>query len=87
MGNDCNVLKLTGSGTTTLNSTFVYNICVNKTLTGTLTVNENAVAVGQFAIGTIPGNYHQNPNGARYYKLTLVLSAGDDVTVFTRAAN
>lgn len=87
MGNDANVAKLAGTATTTLNSTFLYNICVNKTLTGTLTINENGTAVGQLAIGTTPGNYHQNPNGARYYKLTLVLSAGDDVTVFSRAVN
>jgi hypothetical protein len=84
MGNDSNVLKLTGSGTTTLNGAFLFNICVNKTLTGTMTVNENGVAVGAFAIGTVTGNYHQNPNGARYYKLTIALSAGDDVTLFTK---
>lgn len=87
MGNDANPLKLTGSGTTTLNSTFLYGIAVNKALTGTLTVNENGTAVGQFAIGTTPGTYHIHPNGVRYYKLTLVLSAGDDVTVFSKATN
>ena len=86
MGNEANVIKLTGSGTTTLNSVYLFNICINKTLTGTLTVNENAVSVGQFAIGTVPGNYHQNTNGTRYSKLTLVLSAGDDVTVLSKIA-
>lgn len=85
MGNDANVLKLTGSGTTTLNSAFLYGIAINKALAGTLTINENGTAVGQFAIGTTPGTYHQHANGVRYYKLTLVLSAGDDVTVFTRS--
>ena len=85
MGNDANPIKLTGSGTTTLNHVFLYGISINKTLTGTLTVNENGVAVGQFAIGTGPGMFHVHPNGVSYYKLTLVLSAGDDVTAFTRA--
>jgi len=87
MGNDANVIKLAGTATTTLNSVFLYNISINKTLTGTLTVNENGTAVAQFAIGTTPGNYHQNPNGARYSRLTLVLSAGDDVTAFSKVAN
>ena len=86
MGNDANVIKLTGSGTTTLGSVFVFNISINKTLTGTLTVNENGTAVGQFAVGTLPGNYHQVASGARYTKLTLVLSAGDDVTCFSKIA-
>lgn len=85
MGNDSNPKKLTGTGTTTLGSCLVYAISVNKTLTGTLTVNESASAVAQFAIGTTPGTYHVTPNGARYAILTLVLSAGDDVTVFSRA--
>jgi hypothetical protein len=79
-----NVLKLTGTGTTTLNQCIVYGISINKTLAGTLTVNENGTAVGQFAIATAPGDYHNVPGGVRYYKLTLVLSAGDDVTVFTK---
>ena len=86
MGNEANIIKLTGTGTTTLNSVLLYNICINKTLAGTLTVNENGVAVGQFAIGTLPGNYHQNTNGSRYSKLTLVLSAGDDVTALSKVA-
>ena len=88
MGNDASIQKLTGTGTTTLSGVsgmMLYNICINKTLTGTLTVNENGVAVGQFAIGTVPGNYHQHTQGVRYFKLTLVLSAGDDVSVLTKA--
>ncbi len=87
MGNDANVIKLTGTGTTTLNSCFLYGIAINKALTGTLTINENGTAVGQMAIGTVPGTYHQHANGVRYFKLTLVLSAGDDVTVFSKATN
>lgn len=85
MGNYSNPKKLTGTGTTTLGSCLIYGISVNKTLTGTLTVNESGTAVGQFAIGTTPGTYHMTPNGTRYATLTLVLSAGDDVTVFSRA--
>lgn len=87
MGNDANPIKLTGTGTTTLNGCFLYGISINKALTGTLTVSENGTAVGQFAIGTVPGTYHIHPNGVRYYKLTLVLSAGDDCTAFTRAVS
>jgi len=86
MGNDANPTKLTGSGTTTLGSVFLMNICINKTLTGTLTVQEGATPLGQFAIGTIPGTYHTLPNGGRYTNLQLVLSAGDDVTVYTKRA-
>ena len=88
MENDSYPLKLTGSGTTTVSGVSgakMYGICINKTLTGTLTINENAVAVGQFAIGTTPGMYHLVCQGVRYYKLTLVLSAGDDVTAFVKA--
>ena len=86
MGNDSYPLKLTASGTTTIGSAFLYAICVNKTLVGTLTVNETAVAVGQFAIGTAVGTYHIVPNGGRYGVLTLVLSGADDVTVYLRKA-
>ena len=86
MGNDSNPLKLTGSGTTTLGSVFLMGICINKTLTGTLTVNESGTATGQFAIGTTPNTYHALPNGGRYAVLTFVLSAGDDVTVYTKKA-
>lgn len=86
MGNDSYPKKLTGTGTTTLNSCFLYGIAINKTLTGTLTVNENGSAVAQFAIGTVPGQYHLVPNGVRYAVLTLVLSAGDDCTAFIRGA-
>ena len=86
MGNDSNPKKLTGSGTTTLGSVFLYGISINKTLTGTLTVNESGTAVASFAIGTLPGTYHIIPHGVRYTVLTIVLSAGDDCTVFTKVA-
>lgn len=86
MGNDSYPKKLAGTATTTLNSTFLYGININKTLTGTLTINESGTAVGQFAIGTAPGMYHTAPNGVRYAVLTLVLSAGDDVTAFIKLA-
>ena len=84
MGNDANPKKLTGSGTTTLGQAFVYGISINKTLTGTLTINESGTAVGAFAIGTTPGMYMTHPGGVRYSILTAVLSAGDDVTIFTK---
>ena len=86
MGNDSNPLKLTGTGTTTIGSSFLYCININKTLTGTLTINESGTAIGQFAIGTATGSYHVLPSGARYANLTFVLSAGDDVTVYTKRA-
>lgn len=86
MGNDSVPIKLTGSATTTLGSVFLMGICVNKTLTGTLTVNETGTAVGAFAATTPPGNYHTLPNGGRYGVLTMVLSAGDDVTVYIKKA-
>lgn len=86
MGNDSYPVKLTGTGTTTLGSVFLYGICINKTLTGTLTVNESGSAVGAFAIGAVAGNYHTIPNGGRYANLTMVLSAGDDVTVYVKKA-
>lgn len=85
MGNDSYPVKLTGSATTTLKSCFVYAICINKTLAGTLTVNESGTAVASFAIGTLPGTYHILPSGGRYAIPTFVLSAGDDVTVYIKA--
>jgi len=85
MGNESNPKKLTGTATTTVGSCAVYGININKTLTGTLTVNESGTAVGQFAIGTLPNTYFSVPNGVRFANLTLVLSAGDDVTLFSKA--
>lgn len=85
MGNDSYPVKLAGTATTTLASCFLMSVSINKTLTGTLTINENGTAVGQFAIGTVPGDYHNLPNGGRYFKPTFVLSAGDDVTVYIKA--
>lgn len=86
MGNDVYPVKLSGTATTTLKSCLLKGICINKTLTGTLTVNESGTAIGQFAIGTVPSDYHNIPGGVRYAALTLVLSAGDDVTVFIAIA-
>ena len=87
MENDAYPLQLTGSGTTTpggLSGTKLYGVNVNKTLTGTMTIKENGTAVGTFAATTPPGMYHFIPQGVRYFKLTIVLSAGDDVTAFVR---
>lgn len=85
MGNDSNPKKLTASGTTTVGSCLMYGVSINKTLTGTLTVNESGSAIAQFAIGTTPGTYMLVPEGCRYANLTVVLSAADDATIFTRA--
>lgn len=84
MGNDSNPKKLTATGTTTFNSCFAYGFSINKTLAGTLTINESGTAVAQFAIGTTPQMVHLIPNGVRYALLTAVLSGADDVTAFTR---
>ncbi len=84
MGNESNPKKLTASGTTTIGSCAMYGININKTLTGTLTVNESGTAVGQFAVGTAPATYFVIAEGIRFAVLTLVLSAADDVTVFTK---
>ncbi len=86
MGNDSYPVKLTGSGTTTPGSCFLYAVCVNKTLAGTLTINDSAVAKAAFAIGTLPGTYHILPSGGRYAVPTFVLSAADDVTIYIKAA-
>lgn len=80
---DSNPKKLAGTATTTIGACLLYGICINKTLVGTLTVQEGATAVGAFAVGTAPGTYHMLPNGGRYANLQLVLSGADDVTVYT----
>jgi hypothetical protein len=85
MGNDSNPKKLTASATTTLGSVMLYAICINKTLAGTITVNEGNTNVAIFATTAIPGTYHLAPNGVRYGSLAIALSGADDVTVLTRA--
>ncbi len=84
MGNESSVKKLTTSGITTLGSCFLYNICINKTLVGTIVIKEGTTTVGTIAAGTLAGNYHQNTNGTRYTNLTITLSTTDDVSVLTR---
>lgn len=86
MGNDANPKKLTASATTTIGSVYLYNVCVNKTLTGTMAIADGAVNIGLFAIGTLPGNYHLSSFGVRYANLAIGLSAADDVSIFTRTA-
>lgn len=86
MGNDSNPKKLTASATTTIGSVYLYGICVNKTLTGTMQVAEGATNIALFAIGTLPGTYHVSAFGVRYAGLAIGLSAADDVSVFTRTA-
>ncbi len=84
MGNDSNPKKLTGSGTTTFGPCLLYGVSVNATLTGTLAIKESGTAVGTLPVGTPVGTYHLIPNGVRYSVLTIVLSAADDATAFTR---
>lgn len=87
MGNEANPKKLAGTATTTFGSVRMYGVSVNKTLTGTMIINESGTAVATFAIGTTPGTYHLVPsNGVRYANLTIALSAGDDCTAFTQVA-
>lgn len=87
MGNDSNPVQLTASGTTVPGSVFLYCICVNKTLAGTMIVKDGAATLASFAIGTVPGTYHNLPSGGRYANLTVVLSGADDVTVYVRKVN
>lgn len=86
MGNESNVKLLTGSATTTIGSALLFGISINKTLTGTLIVKESTGAVGTFAIGTTPGTYWLSSNGIRFASLSFTLSAGDDVSAFTKVA-
>lgn len=87
MGNDSYPVLLTGTASTTLGSVMLYDVCVNKVLTGTMILKETATALANFDIGTPRGNYHTVPNGARYANLVVTLSAGDDVTVYVRKVN
>lgn len=84
MLNDSNPKKCAGTATTTIGSCLMTGFSINKTLTGTVDIKESGTSVAQFAIGTVPGTYHIIPGGVRYSVLTIVLSAGDDVTAFTR---
>lgn len=87
MGNDSQPKQLTASATTTLGAVYVYGICVNKTLTGTLTIDNDTTRIASFAATTPVGTYHIAPNGVRYYNFKAGLSAADDVTVLTRTAS
>lgn len=84
MGNDSNPKILTGSASTTIGSCLLYGISVNTALAGTLLVKEGATTLASFAIGTVAGTYWIVPNGTRFGNLVFTLSAGDNVTVFTR---
>lgn len=86
MGNDSSPTKLTSSTTTTLGSVFLFDVAINKTLVGTMTIQEGATVLANFAIGTVPGDYHNLPSGGRYANLQFVLSAADDVTVYLKKA-
>lgn len=87
MGSDSYPVKLTASATTTLGSVFLTAICVNKTLVGSLTVNDGVANKAIFAATTPVGSYHTLPNGGRYANLAANLSGADDVTVYVRVIN
>ena len=74
--------KCTASATTTLGAMTLCGVNINKTLVGTVTVQEGATALGQFAIGTTPGPYWFTEVGVGFANLQVVLSGADDVTLF-----
>jgi len=86
MGNDSNPKQLAGTATTTFGSVLLMGVTINKVLTGTVVIKEGTSTVGTIAASTAAGDYHNIPSGVRYSSLSIVLSAGDDVTAFTRVA-
>jgi hypothetical protein len=86
MGNEAYPVQCSATATTTLKSCFLYGICINKVLTGTVTIKDSAATVGTIAASTAAGMYHAIPNGVRYAALTIVLSGADDVTAFIKVA-
>lgn len=86
MGSDSNPKQLTASATTTIGSVFLYGICINKVLTGTITVKDGTSVVGTIAASTVAGMFFAVPNGIRFTNLVIILSAADDATCFTRVA-
>lgn len=85
MGNESNPKKLTASATTTIGSVALYGINVNKTLAGTMTVNDGNTNIAIFATTAAPNTYFAIPNGIRFANLAIALSGADDVTIFTKA--
>jgi len=82
-----NYTYITTGTSTTINGTTVARvslkgICINKTLTGTLTVKAGATTIGAFAIGTLPDTYWNIPFGTEIENLVITTSAADDVTIF-----
>lgn len=59
----------------------VMGIFINKTLTGTVSVQSGATVVGSFAIGTVPNTYWITDNGTEVANLQIVTSAADDLTI------
>jgi len=71
------------AGTET-NRVLLKGICVNKTLTGTLTVKSgggSGTNLAVFAIGTLPGEYLFSSTGIEIENPALINSATDDITV------
>lgn len=59
----------------------VTGIFINKTLTGSVTIQSGATPIGVFAIGTTPGSYWLSDNGVEVANLQVVTAAADDLTI------
>lgn len=59
----------------------IHGIEINKTTTGTITINAGATPIGIIAIGTIPGSYWESTNGIEVESANIVNSATEDFTV------
>lgn len=69
------------SDTTTFGRGQLGAICVNKTLTGTVTIKETSTTLGTLAAGSLAGNYWFTPgDGVTFANLVVTLSGADDVT-------
>jgi hypothetical protein len=84
MGNDSYPVLCTASGTTTIGSCILFGVSVNKTTTGTITVQESSSSVGAFAASTPVGMYYSTATGTRFANLEVVLSTTDNVTIFVK---
>lgn len=86
MGNESNPKQLAGTATTTFGSCMLFGLSINKITTGTIIIKEGANTVATIAIGATQTMLHNVANGVRYNSLSIVLSAADDVTAFTKVA-
>lgn len=75
--------KCTASGTTTKGQVVLGSLNINKTLVGTVDIQEGATSLAQFAVGTPPGQYFYDDSGSGFANLQIVLSGADNVTILT----